>query len=132
MNPSDRPDNRQTSGAVPRLGQELTAVSRRFGVRLEQADRDLAISLLLAELASIATPEDLTFIGGTALARTHLPDSRLSEDIDLLTDRDRGDIAATVEAAADRLRRRYGRPTWRPALPMRARTMQRCCDLGAC
>lgn len=62
---------------------ELTAWSARFsGVASEQILRDHLLSHLLAGLRQ--PPEDFAFIGGTALTRTALPDSRLSEDIDLL------------------------------------------------
>jgi hypothetical protein len=39
------------------------------------------------------------FIGGTALARTHLRDGRLSEDIDLIAIDDRKSVAAALDAA---------------------------------
>jgi len=41
----------------------------------------------------------IQFIGGTALARTHLPDGRLSEDIDLIAVDDRKAVAADLDAA---------------------------------
>ncbi|MGQ9348980.1 MULTISPECIES: nucleotidyl transferase AbiEii/AbiGii toxin family protein [Mycolicibacterium] len=38
------------------------------------------------------------FIGGTALARTHLPDGRLSEDIDLVAVGSRKEVATELDA----------------------------------
>ncbi|ONI63410.1 hypothetical protein ALI44B_01375 [Leifsonia sp. ALI-44-B] len=45
--------------------------------------RDHLISRILASLAQ-SVSDDVVFIGGTALARTHLPELRLSEDVDLI------------------------------------------------
>ena len=55
--------------------------------------------------------------GGTALARTHLPHGRLSEDLDLYAVPRRSDVVAEVEKVlADGVRREYGRLTWDPPL----------------
>jgi hypothetical protein len=56
--------------------------------------------------------------GGTALARTHFPNGRLSEDIDLIAlDPRRGTLAADLDAALPRaLQRAYGRLEWAPPL----------------
>jgi hypothetical protein len=43
--------------------------------------------------------DDVVFFGGTALTRTHLPDLRLSEDIDLIALGDRGATAAAIQRA---------------------------------
>jgi len=59
----------------------------------------------------------IQFIGGTALARTHLPDGRLSEDIDLIAVDDRKAVAADLDAALPRaLARTHGRLTLDPPL----------------
>lgn len=63
--------------------EEAESVRRRFGVDDRQVQRDHLVSLLLASL-SLHAPDDVVFFGGTALARTHLPYLRLSEDLDLL------------------------------------------------
>lgn len=53
-----------------------------FGTPENQVRRDHLISHVLVHLPAIVPTA--TFFGGTALCRTHLPDWRLSEDIDLL------------------------------------------------
>jgi hypothetical protein len=52
--------------------RELAALSREFGNRIQ-------------------------FVGGTALARTHLPTGRLSEDIDLIATQDRKVLAQALD-----------------------------------
>lgn len=52
---------------------EAAAVAEEFGVSDEQVRRDHLLSHLLAVLAQ-RLPEAVVFFGGTALARTHLPD----------------------------------------------------------
>ncbi len=98
--------------------QEAAAVAERFGVAVTQVRRDHLISHLLA-LLSRDLADDVLFFGGTALARTHLRDGRLSEDIDLIVrgDRSRQTVAATVDALfSTGLRRSIGRLEWHPAL----------------
>lgn len=59
----------------------------------------------------------MIFFGGTALARTHLPAGRLSEDIDLIATGVRRETAAAIEQTLDRaLRRSHGRVSWAPGL----------------
>lgn len=95
---------------------EKLAVAEQFGVATEQVERDHLISHLLAFL-SRDFGDRIHFIGGTALARTHLPDGRLSEDIDLIAVGDRKPIAAELDAALPRaLARTHGRLTLDPAL----------------
>ncbi|GGN11207.1 hypothetical protein GCM10011609_58970 [Lentzea pudingi] len=100
--------------------EELAAVADQFGVAEEQVRRDHLISHVLAVLPKIA-PEVL-FVGGTALARTHLADpaagGRLSEDIDLWTP-DRAAVAAALDERLPRLlRREFPGSRWDP--PLRA------------
>ena len=96
---------------------EWAAVAEQFGVDIEQVRRDHLISHMLAAIAADVPTDDVVFFGGTALARTHLTDARLSEDIDLIALAPRTDVAVRIEAALRRgLARSYGRPTWRPAL----------------
>ncbi|MEV0033794.1 nucleotidyl transferase AbiEii/AbiGii toxin family protein [Nocardia sp. NPDC050793] len=60
--------------------------------------------------------DGVLFIGGTALARTHLPDGRLSEDIDLIALGNRSEIAAQLTRELPRaVLRRFGRLKWRPS-----------------
>lgn len=95
---------------------EAAAVAEQFGVADEQVRRDHLLSHLLAVL-STQLPDAVVFFGGTALARTHLPDGRLSEDLDLYALPRRADVVADVEKAlADGVRREYGRLTWDPPL----------------
>ncbi|MEV6100864.1 nucleotidyl transferase AbiEii/AbiGii toxin family protein [Nocardia sp. NPDC051981] len=78
--------------------------------------RDYLISLVLAHLAE-RHADSVLFIGGTALARTHLPDGRLSEDIDLIAQGRRTEIADRLTRDLPRaVQRRFGRLKWRPAL----------------
>ena len=89
---------------------ERRRIAEAFQVADEQVDRDHLISHILAALPSAG--EGLVFYGGTALARTHLPEFRLSEDVDLLA-KDRAITAATLERALPRaLRREFGDVRW--------------------
>ena len=95
---------------------EREEIARRFGVAPEQVERDHLISHLLAFLGD-NFGERIQFIGGTALARTHLPDGRLSEDVDLIARDDRRAVAADLDAALPRaLARTHGRLTLDPSL----------------
>jgi predicted nucleotidyltransferase component of viral defense system len=95
---------------------EAAAIADQFGVADEQVRRDHLLSHLLAALAR-RLPDAVLFFGGTALARTHLPDGRLSEDLDLLAVPRRVEIIADVERVlADGVRREYGRLVWDPPL----------------
>lgn len=96
-------------------GERQRAASA-FGVDDHQVRRDHLISHLLAAISSEAA-DDVVFFGGTALARTVLPDGRLSEDIDLIAvDRPR-DVAARLTAALPRaLRREFPGLRWEPPL----------------
>jgi predicted nucleotidyltransferase component of viral defense system len=76
-----------------------------FQVADEQVARDHLISHTLAAIASLGL--SLVFYGGTALARTHLPTFRLSEDIDLLA----ADRRATVCGRSTKSERSH-RPSW--------------------
>lgn len=80
---------------------ERDAVAARFGVAPEQVERDHLISHLLAVLSD-RFADQLHFIGGTALARTHLVDGRLSEDIDLVALGNRTELAAEIDAELPR------------------------------
>lgn len=98
--------------------EQLVAVADLFGVAEEQVRRDHLISHVLAALPQIAP--DVLFVGGTALARTHLSDpaagGRLSEDIDLWTP-DRSAVAIALDEQLPRLlRREFPRTTWDPPL----------------
>jgi len=91
-------------------------VARRFDVQADQVARDHVISHALAAIASIGT-DDVVFFGGTALARTHLPDIRLSEDIDLIARSERATVGDRIEAAiVTRLSRAFGAVTFTPRI----------------
>jgi len=95
---------------------ERAAVAQQFGVAPEQVERDHLISHLLAFLSQ-NLKDRIQFIGGTALARTHLRDGRLSEDIDLIAIDERKAVAADLESALPRaLARTHGRLTLDPPL----------------
>jgi predicted nucleotidyltransferase component of viral defense system len=102
---------------------ERDSVATQFGVSAEQVERDHFISHLLA-LLSRDFGDRIHFIGGTALARTHLPVGRLSEDIDLIAVGSRRDVARDLDAALPRaLARTHGRLTVEPALNDAADTL---------
>ncbi len=95
---------------------QATAVAAKFGVAAEQVRRDHLLSHLLAALA-VGAGDRIVFFGGTALARTHLPDGRLSEDLDLVAVGNRSRTAADVESSlVTGARRQYGRLSCEPAL----------------
>ncbi|MFV8050906.1 nucleotidyl transferase AbiEii/AbiGii toxin family protein [Mycobacterium sp. 48b] len=95
---------------------EREAVATQFGASTEQVERDHLISHLLAFL-SHTFGDRIHFIGGTALARTHLPDGRLSEDIDLIAIGNRADVARDLDSTLPRaVARSHGRLAVEPAL----------------
>jgi predicted nucleotidyltransferase component of viral defense system len=95
---------------------EARAVAAHFAVAIEQVRRDHLISHMLAAISN-ACADRVIFFGGTALARTHLPEGRLSEDIDLIAIDSRAETATAIEnALSSALRRSHGRITWAPAL----------------
>jgi predicted nucleotidyltransferase component of viral defense system len=97
---------------------EAATVAEMFGVADEQVRRDHLLSHLLAVLSQ-RLPDAVVFFGGTALARTHLPDARLSEDLDLCAVLRRADVVAGVESAlSGGVLREYGRLSWEPSLSL--------------
>jgi len=52
-----------------------------------------------AAISTGVSSDHLVFFGGTALSRTHLADARLSEDIDLIAQGARGQVAEQIERA---------------------------------
>lgn len=95
---------------------ELQDVTATFGVYEGQVLRDHLISHLLAAISAEAAHE-VVFFGGTALARSVVPDGRLSEDIDLLAIVRRSEVAARLTATLPRaLRREFPGLGWDPAL----------------
>jgi hypothetical protein len=98
--------------------EEISRISELFGVSASQVRRDYLISHLLG-LLSQNLADEVLFFGGTALARTHLVEGRLSEDIDLIVrgDEGRASIAGEIDALfATGLRRVLGRLEWGPPL----------------
>lgn len=94
--------------------QELNDTMASFEVAEHQVRRDHVISYALAALASIDNRR-LLFFGGTALARTHLPDLRLSEDIDLIALSPRTVLADDIQRAlVSGLSRVVGAPEFAP------------------
>lgn len=95
---------------------ERDHVAAQFGVASAQIERDYVLSLLLAAIAR-RFADEVIFFGGTALARTHLPQGRLSEDLDLIAVGPRRDLATRLDSALPRaLLRDHGRLIWQPAL----------------
>jgi hypothetical protein len=102
---------------VSLVGADLAAVAQRFGADNAQVRRDHLISHVLGGLAAFVPTDTLTFFGGTALPGTHLPDGRLSEDIDLLAVGPRVEVLRSIESAVRRgVQRSHGRPAWDPPL----------------
>jgi len=94
---------------------DLAEATRTFGVSEAQVHRDHLIGHMLAVVSDLDVP--LVFFGGTALAWTHLPKGRLSEDIDLLVADNRAVAADVVEQELPRrLRREFPGAAWDPEL----------------
>lgn len=94
---------------------ELQNVAAVFGVAEAQVVRDHLISHMLAAISE-ELADVVVFFGGTALARTFVPDGRLSEDIDLLATTNRSETAARLTGLLPRaLRREFPGLTWDPA-----------------
>ncbi len=95
---------------------ELRRRARDLGVQERTIERDFILACILAAYAE--EPGPLIFRGGTALARAHWPDYRLSEDLDLITDSPTPDlegwmtgrVARAGELAGARLLLRFGAP----------------------
>jgi len=95
--------------------RDLRQTAAIFRVAEGQVRRDHLIGHTLAALARLDIA-GLSFIGGTALSWTHLPDGRLSEDIDLIA-KDRRDVAELLDREIPRrLRREYPGTSWTPGL----------------
>ncbi|MDJ0396631.1 nucleotidyl transferase AbiEii/AbiGii toxin family protein [Rhodococcus sp. G-MC3] len=95
---------------------ELDSVATQFGVARAQVERDHLISHLLGYLSAHFV-DRIVFIGGTALARTHLVDGRLSEDIDLIAVGSRSEVARDLDRALPRaVMRSHGRLVWDSAI----------------
>ena len=80
---------------------ERDRVAQQFGAAPEQVERDHLISHLLESLSE-RFGDRIHFIGGTALARTHLPNGRLSEDVDLIAVDGRFAVAAELDETLPR------------------------------
>lgn len=78
-----------------------------FGAAPEQIDKDHLVSHVLAAIAGGPLAEQVVLFGGTGLARTHLRDLRLSEDIDLWADSAEATLAALADDLPRRLRREF-------------------------
>ncbi len=95
---------------------EATEAAEQFRADDLQVRRDHLLSHLLAVIGRLFA-DRLVFFGGTALARTHLPDGRLSEDLDLIALPVRAALATELERVlVTGVRRDYGTLTWDPPL----------------
>jgi predicted nucleotidyltransferase component of viral defense system len=90
--------------------REVVTWAEQFGVASEQIRRDHFISHVINSLGSVVP--DVRFFGGTALCRTLLEGSRLSEDIDLLDDDPRVTLDVLREHMVRALRREFPDATW--------------------
>jgi len=89
--------------------QELSLWAARFGVAPEQIRKDHLISHLLAGVAHSTVAARVIFFGGTALARTHLGDRRVSEDIDLWAEPAQEVLSVLADELPRHVRREYPR-----------------------
>lgn len=97
---------------------ERDQVAQQFEGAPEQVERDQLVLYLLAYL-SAQFGDRIHFIGGTALARTHLPNGRLSEHIDLVAMDPRRAIAEELDGALPRaIARAHRRLTLAPLSAM--------------
>jgi predicted nucleotidyltransferase component of viral defense system len=92
---------------------EVAEWAERFGVAPEQIQRDHLISHVLAALGAEADAET-TFYGGTALCRSYLDGSRLSEDVDLLHPSPAECLALLAELLPRTLQREFPDLDWMP------------------
>ncbi len=89
---------------------EVDEWAARFGVAPPQIERDHFISHLLVALHLLHP--SVRFFGGTALCRTYLEGSRLSEDVDLLDGDPRAFLAELEHELPRALRREFPGTTW--------------------
>jgi Nucleotidyl transferase AbiEii toxin, Type IV TA system len=95
-------------------------VGAAFGVAGLQVERDHLISHCLMAIAKVTEPlkHPPVFFGGTALARTWLPEGRLSEDIDLyVVDRPAAvEVLESSKGLRSMLRREFPDLRWQTPL----------------
>ena len=96
--------------------QDLDRVLNEFDTDEQQVRRDHAISHVLDALQKIKSP--MVFFGGTALARTFLPNGRLSEDIDLFTAK-RESLCEEIDGIPTLIQREFPNAFWE-SLPSNA------------
>ena len=94
---------------------ELDRWAEHFGVGTVQIERDHFVSHVLAALASLDAKS--VFYGGTALCRSYLDGTRLSEDVDLLHADPRGVLDMLARRLPALLRREFPDTVWRPGDP---------------
>ncbi len=97
-------------------GEEIDEWASRFEVPQSQIERDHLVSHLLVALRELL-PQEVVFFGGTALCRTHLPNMRLSEDIDLLVENPRVFAELAAESLPRGVRREFPHLTVGPITP---------------
>lgn len=97
---------------------ERQDIKERFGVDDAQVERDYLISHVLTVISE-ELGDRVRFYGGTALARTHVTNGRLSEDIDLIAEGTRADVAEDLaRVLTRRLARVFGRPSFTPSIAL--------------
>lgn len=90
--------------------QEITGWAERFGVAPAQIQRDHFVSHILLGIRD-SNPAT-RFYGGTALCRTYLDETRLSEDVDLLDPAPAAQLDAIQSGLSRSLRHEYPDATW--------------------
>ena len=94
---------------------EIEEWAQRFRVSAAQITRDHFISHVLRALGELHP--GARFFGGTALCRTYLDSTRLSEDIDLLHPKPREFLATLREELPLAIRREFPNTSWSPTWP---------------
>lgn len=97
---------------------EIAEVAKQLGVGSAQIIRDHFISHILAALSDVLN-EPFTFVGGTALCRSVLNESRVSEDIDLSVINPLQQLGRLREELPPRLQRDWGEITFEVVLDKR-------------
>jgi hypothetical protein len=94
---------------------ELDEWAQRFGVSVAQIRRDHFISYILRALGDV--DPGIRFFGGTALCRTYLDPTRLSEDVDLLHPDPQDFLERLQDELSHALRREFPHTTWSALSP---------------
>jgi len=87
--------------------EETIRWAAAFGAAPEQIAKDHLVSHVIAAIGASPLAERIVLVGGTGLARTHLPHLRLSEDIDLWAEPAGATLQGLAADLPGRLRREF-------------------------